>query len=70
MKATKLIALLLLLVVIVSSLASCTVPQELKPKPEGEDSTIIDDIYRDLYNALRDVRNYFRDEVFAPAETK
>ena len=70
MKATKLIALLLLLVVIVSSLASCTVPRELKPKPEGEDSTIIDDIYRDLYNALRDVRNYFRDEVFAPAETK
>ena len=70
MKTTKLIALLLLLVMIVSTLASCTVPQELKPKPEGEDSTAIDDMYRDFYNALRDVRNYFRDEVFASADAE
>ena len=70
MTAKKLIALLLLLVVIVSTLSSCTVPQALKPKPEGEDSNVLDDLYRDVYNSLRDIRNYFRDEVFAPAETK
>lgn len=65
----KLIALLLMLVVCVGALASCTVPDlkvpgALQPKPEDE-ATGLQKIYRDIFFTIRDIRDKVLDKVGA-----